>query len=394
MLGFNPPAAAADSSPPESLEDLGTAEEYLVRLFRVLSSRDAHVSSMAAEGGQCPENALTALERAAKTPATVNEARRLLEHPTPLVRALAAAVLTTAGERGSEVQREMKWAIQQCPQQFAHLLPAREPEDLSNAVVLGTMITIQPDEQVVHPTMLYRRGGWEPVFEGPVVAPSRWRPALGKPQPFQTKTKAVHAGWNCDATGWVLPVVGPAPEPRQGLVLAGKLESRPIPEAPAELQSAIQGALKAHAPDEHRLLARYLLASTVDTEKDPTTIWTAAGQPHDTRSWCLPTSRSEWLCRAQQRRELRDTQGSGVESQQSCLSLFWLRGNSSAMRILQSSRECAPPFDDNSGEEPLWALKLEGRDYWLIGETLGTALWEPRTAGVRHVGSFSSGYCD
>src|SRR6187549_2453691 len=108
MLGLNPPAVAADSSP--------AAEENIVRLFRVLSSRDAHVSSMAvARGPQCSEYTLTALERAAKTPATVNEARRLLAHPTPFVRALAAAVLTTAGERGREAQREMKWATLHCP---------------------------------------------------------------------------------------------------------------------------------------------------------------------------------------------------------------------------------------------------------------------------------------
>jgi hypothetical protein len=290
-----------------------------------------------------------------------------------------------AGERGAVVRREVKWGALECSEAFTPLL--RRQEDPRGGVYLG-----HAQGLAIEPRVVYRQEGWEPILPGPVSGPSQWFPIFPDASPVQTRTKSVEYPAGCDTRYWALPMVNQQPPISINVALSQKTETQPIPEAPAELQSTIQGVLKAHAPAEFRQLAKELVSGTGDTRgEDPTALWRESKPPRDGRARCLPLTESEWLCHATQDRELRarkDPDTPRVMSQ----SRFWLRGSTTAMRIIQASREYV---SDTSSDMPLsrveaeGALMLEGRAWWLLsvrgGFLDGHELWGPRGDSMERV---------
>ncbi|PTL78933.1 hypothetical protein [Vitiosangium sp. GDMCC 1.1324] len=381
-LGMSLPAAADPPTPEPT-------EERLVRLIHALASSNKSAASIAASQLDCSDSNPVFLERAAKTPATVKEARGMLEHPTPIVRHVAAAILATAGERGSAVRRKLKWAARDCGEGFARLLGTQAPEDLREALVLGTLETSADAQKALQPQLVYRQGIWEPVTAGPMTGPARWNPLLPEAKPLQTETKAVQLHGGCDTSFWALRVNGPAPE-NLDLALSRKLETRPIQEATPEHQASIRNALKAQASQELGLMKQQLPGENAGDAK-PATSWTEARPPQKARAWCSPVSDSERLCYARQDRTMRDTKGSSPEPYR-CTSTFWLRGDATRMRITHASRLCTPQEGQELPiEKPLGTLELEGRIYWLISVHEPSVprglleLWEPRADGMRLV---------
>lgn len=365
------------------LDALQPTEERVVRLLHALGSNDARAARMAEQLFDCRDLQPAFFERAAKNRATVKQAWRLLNHPTPLTRHLAAGVLMAAGERGPVVRREVKWGALECKEGFEPLLKAqREPRD-------GVFLAVSQGRSV-SPLTVYRQGGWEPVLPGPGSGPSQWFPILPEAPPVRTRTKAVEYPGGCDTRYWALPLVDQESPNTLHLALSQKTEVRPIPEAPAELQSALQGAVKAHAADELRALTKHLPDSGNSGDEDPTAAWKELHPPQDARARCLPVTDSEWLCHATQERQLRSAKEADAPVL-TCQSRFWLRGGATAMRIVQSSRDCSDP----SVEIPFGrleaeaALMLEGRAWWLLsnrgGFIDGDELWGPRGDSMERV---------
>ncbi|WP_375766287.1 hypothetical protein NR798_31915 [Archangium gephyra] len=396
ILGM--PPQDSESSPSgrkELLDALEPTDERLVRLFRALVSDDASAAKQAEALSDCKDAGPAFFARAAKNRATVKEASRLLEHSTPRIRHLAAGVLLASGERAPAVRREVKWGALECGEGFARLLRSGPKEDPREGVFLAGSTGM-----ALVPRLVYRQGGWEPVLLGLVSGPSEWFPILPEAAPIRTQTKAIEYTGSCGTPYQALPLLNQEPPNPTGFALSKKTEARPIAEAPAELQSAIQGVLKAQAPDESRLLAKQLRASSWYTgEEDPTTLWREIRPPQDAPARCLAVTASEWLCHTSQGRELR-SKAEPNDPLASCQSRFWLRGSVTAMRIIQASRECTteglgdlpPPVVEARG-----ALMLEGRAWWLMsvrrpgsdGIGDGDELWGPRGNGMERVASLS-----
>ncbi|WP_309895955.1 hypothetical protein [Archangium sp.] len=365
----------------ELLEALEPSDQRLVWLLRSLGSKDPRAARIAAEMADCEDTQVAFLTRAAKTRTTLKEAWRLLNHPTPRIRHLAAGILLAAGERGPVIRREAKWGARDCGEDFASLVRAKAPEDPKD----GVFLALGAGNGLL-PQLVYRRGGWEPVLPGLVTGPSEWFPILSEAPPVRTRTKAVEYPAACNTRYWALPLLDHKPPNTFEFALSRKTESRPIPPASAELQSAIQGVLKAHAPAEHRLLAKSILEDVRDNSgREPTTVWSDPRPPQDAPARCLLVTEAEWLCHTTQGRELRSK---SEPARARCQSRFWLRGSATAMRLVQSSRQCVtevdavlPPVVEAQG-----ALILDGEAWWLMsvvhpdtgGIGNGHELWGPR----------------
>ncbi|AKJ01136.1 hypothetical protein ATI61_114154 [Archangium gephyra] len=400
ILGTPDPNVTA-SRRDQLLSELDPPEERLVRLFRALGSKNKAAADLAATLLTCNDGNALYLERAAKTPATVEEARRLLGHPTPVVRQLAAALLTAAGQRGGDIQRELKGGLLQCREYLQPLFGQNaQEEDVTKELVLATLDSSGDEQKVVEPRLVYRKGRWEPLA-GPLTAPSQWFVLTPKARTLQTEKTSVLVPSGCDTRFWALRATGEAESVFEGLAASRKLEFQRLQQGPDKLQAAVKDALKLQSAAELKLLKEQLRNQAASAE-EPSTAWTRARRPSDERAQCSPVTGTEWICYARQERELRATNGAEPLSHL-CRSLFWLRGNESAMRIIQSSRECLVISEEMEREDnvrkPLGAMMLEGHPYWVLSTSFGPGgfeLWEARADGMHLVAPirYQWGACD
>ncbi|HEX5747554.1 MAG TPA: hypothetical protein VFZ09_15010 [Archangium sp.] len=385
----------------QMLSEIGSPENRLSWLFRALGSKNKAAADLAATLLTCNDGNAIYLERAAKTPATVEEARRLLGHPTPVVRQLSAAILTAAGQRGGDIQRELKWGLIQCRENLQPLFGQNaQEEDVTKELVLATLDSSGDEQKVVEPKLVYRKGRWEPLA-GPLTAPSQWFVLTPKARTLQTEKTSVLLPSGCDTRFWALRVKGETEGVFEGLAASRKLEFQSLQQGPDKLQAAVKDALKVRSAAELKLLKEQLRHQAASAEQ-PSTAWTQTRRPADERAQCSPVAGTEWICYARQERELRATNGAEPLSHL-CRSLFWLRGNESAMRIIESSRECLVISEEMEREdnvrEPLGAMMLEGHPYWVLSTRFGPGgfeLWEAQADGMKRVSPlrYQWGACD